>query len=192
MRGRTLNDAFIILDEAQNTTPEQMKMFLTRIGFGSTAVITGDVTQIDLPRGLEAAQAGGQPREVSLRIVGETKCASSTVATAAADYAPTCCPSRRTCPPNSTFPCSATSRSARPWCGARPRSRARAIAAHWEHMIVHGTLHLLGYDHEDPAEAETMEALERRVLAGLGWPDPYLELTGADTRRQNSEASAHA
>ena len=51
MRGRTLNDAFVILDEAQNTTPEQMKMFLTRIGFGSTAVVTGDVTQIDLPRG---------------------------------------------------------------------------------------------------------------------------------------------
>jgi phosphate starvation-inducible PhoH-like protein len=51
MRGRTLNDAFIILDEAQNTTPEQMKMFLTRIGFGSTAVVTGDITQIDLPRG---------------------------------------------------------------------------------------------------------------------------------------------
>jgi phosphate starvation-inducible PhoH-like protein len=51
MRGRTLNESFIILDEAQNSTPEQMKMFLTRIGFGSTAVITGDITQIDLPRG---------------------------------------------------------------------------------------------------------------------------------------------
>ncbi len=51
MRGRTLNDAFIILDEAQNTTPEQMKMFLTRLGFGSKAVITGDVTQVDLPSG---------------------------------------------------------------------------------------------------------------------------------------------
>jgi phosphate starvation-inducible PhoH-like protein len=51
MRGRTLSDAFIILDEAQNTTSEQMKMFLTRIGFGSKAVITGDVTQIDLPQG---------------------------------------------------------------------------------------------------------------------------------------------
>jgi len=51
MRGRTLNDAFIILDEAQNTTPEQMKMFLTRMGFGSKAVVTGDVTQIDLPGG---------------------------------------------------------------------------------------------------------------------------------------------
>ena len=51
MRGRTLNDSFIILDEAQNTTPEQMKMFLTRIGFGTKAVITGDVTQIDLARG---------------------------------------------------------------------------------------------------------------------------------------------
>ena len=51
MRGRTLNDAYVILDEAQNTTIEQMKMFLTRIGFGSTAVITGDLTQTDLPRG---------------------------------------------------------------------------------------------------------------------------------------------
>ncbi|NIN61195.1 MAG: AAA family ATPase [Gammaproteobacteria bacterium] len=51
MRGRTLNDAFVILDEGQNTTIEQMKMFLTRIGFNSTAVITGDITQIDLPRG---------------------------------------------------------------------------------------------------------------------------------------------
>ena len=51
MRGRTLSNAFVILDEAQNTTPEQMKMFLTRIGFGSRAVVTGDVTQIDLPKG---------------------------------------------------------------------------------------------------------------------------------------------
>lgn len=54
MRGRTLNNAFIILDEAQNTTREQMKMFLTRIGFGSTAVITGDASQIDLPRGSQS------------------------------------------------------------------------------------------------------------------------------------------
>jgi phosphate starvation-inducible PhoH-like protein len=51
MRGRTLNDSFIILDEAQNTTPEQMKMFLTRLGFGSKAVVTGDITQVDLPEG---------------------------------------------------------------------------------------------------------------------------------------------
>lgn len=51
MRGRTLNDSFIILDEAQNTSPEQMKMFLTRLGFGSKAVVTGDITQIDLPEG---------------------------------------------------------------------------------------------------------------------------------------------
>ena len=51
MRGRTLNDAFVILDEAQNTTTEQMKMFLTRLGFGSKAVVTGDITQIDLPSG---------------------------------------------------------------------------------------------------------------------------------------------
>jgi phosphate starvation-inducible PhoH-like protein len=50
MRGRTLNDSFIILDEAQNTTPEQMKMFLTRLGFGSKMVVTGDITQVDLER----------------------------------------------------------------------------------------------------------------------------------------------
>jgi phosphate starvation-inducible PhoH-like protein len=61
MRGRTLNDSFVILDEAQNATPEQMKMFLTRLGFSSKAVITGDITQTDLPKGqisglIEASQ----------------------------------------------------------------------------------------------------------------------------------------
>ena len=54
MRGRTLNDSFIILDEAQNTSTEQMKMFLTRLGFGSRMVVTGDVTQIDLPSGTKS------------------------------------------------------------------------------------------------------------------------------------------
>ncbi|WP_418790685.1 PhoH family protein [Phosphitispora sp. TUW77] len=72
MRGRTLDDAFIILDEAQNTTPEQMKMFLTRIGFGSKAVITGDVTQVDLPRGqysglLEAQKTLGGIQGISFQ-----------------------------------------------------------------------------------------------------------------------------
>ena len=57
MRGRTLNDSFIILDEAQNTTPEQMKMFLTRLGFGSRMVVTGDITQIDLPKGQHSGLA---------------------------------------------------------------------------------------------------------------------------------------
>lgn len=67
MRGRTLNNAFIILDESQNTTPEQMKMFLTRIGFGSTAVITGDITQTDLPKGSKSGLAHAQQvlKEVS-------------------------------------------------------------------------------------------------------------------------------
>ncbi len=55
MRGRTLNDSFVILDEAQNTTSEQMKMFLTRLGYSSKAVITGDITQIDLPDGTRSA-----------------------------------------------------------------------------------------------------------------------------------------
>ena len=58
MRGRTLDDSFIILDEAQNTTNEQMKMFLTRLGYGSKAIVTGDVTQIDLPRGRKSGLVG--------------------------------------------------------------------------------------------------------------------------------------
>ena len=68
MRGRTLNDSFIILDEAQNTTPEQMQMFLTRLGFGSRVVVTGDVTQVDLP----PDQASGliQVREILARVDG--------------------------------------------------------------------------------------------------------------------------
>jgi phosphate starvation-inducible PhoH-like protein len=68
MRGRTLNDSFVILDEAQNTTAEQMKMFLTRLGFGSKAVVTGDVTQIDLPMGRTSGLV--QAMEVVGRIEG--------------------------------------------------------------------------------------------------------------------------
>lgn len=60
MRGRTLDDAFVILDEAQNTTPAQMKMFLTRLGFGSKMVITGDITQIDLPKGMQSGLAAAK------------------------------------------------------------------------------------------------------------------------------------
>ncbi|WP_066636518.1 PhoH family protein [Desulfolucanica intricata] len=67
MRGRTLEDCFIILDEAQNTTPEQMKMFLTRLGFGSKAVITGDVTQVDLPRGQKSGLKDAQ------KVLGDVK-----------------------------------------------------------------------------------------------------------------------
>jgi len=68
MRGRTLNHAFIILDEAQNTTPEQMKMFLTRMGFGAKAVVTGDPTQVDLPRGTRSGLA--EAREVLSQVRG--------------------------------------------------------------------------------------------------------------------------
>ncbi|THT98500.1 PhoH family protein [Lampropedia puyangensis] len=68
MRGRTLNNAFVILDEAQNTTPEQMKMFLTRIGFGAKAVVTGDVSQIDLPKG--AASGLLDARHILKRVKG--------------------------------------------------------------------------------------------------------------------------
>jgi phosphate starvation-inducible PhoH-like protein len=79
MRGRTLNDAFIILDEAQNTTPEQMKMFLTRIGFGSKAVVTGDVTQIDLQRGQKSGLVDALTVLSSVRGIAFTRFTSADV-----------------------------------------------------------------------------------------------------------------
>ena len=79
MRGRTLNQSFIILDEAQNTTPEQMKMFLTRIGFGTKAVITGDVTQIDLGRGQKSGLVEAQKILADVRGIAMTKFLSEDV-----------------------------------------------------------------------------------------------------------------
>jgi phosphate starvation-inducible PhoH-like protein len=79
MRGRTLNHAFVILDEAQNTTPEQMKMFLTRIGFGSKAVITGDVTQVDLPRGHKNGLVEAQEVLADIRGIAMTHFTSADV-----------------------------------------------------------------------------------------------------------------
>ncbi|RKP58953.1 PhoH family protein [Pararobbsia silviterrae] len=79
MRGRTLNHAFIILDEAQNTTPEQMKMFLTRIGFGSKAVVTGDTTQIDLPRGQKSGLIEAQEVLQKVRGIAMTRFSSADV-----------------------------------------------------------------------------------------------------------------
>lgn len=79
MRGRTLNNAFIILDESQNTTPEQMKMFLTRIGFGSTAVITGDVTQTDLPKGAKSGLSQSLSVLKDVKGIGSTQFRASDV-----------------------------------------------------------------------------------------------------------------
>ena len=79
MRGRTLNHAFIILDEAQNTTPEQMKMFLTRIGFGSKAVVTGDTTQVDLPRGHKSGLVEAQEVLSDIRGIAMTRFTSADV-----------------------------------------------------------------------------------------------------------------
>ncbi|MCM0045774.1 MAG: PhoH family protein [Burkholderiaceae bacterium] len=79
MRGRTLNHAFIILDEAQNTTPEQMKMFLTRIGFGSKAVVTGDVTQIDLQKGQKSGLVDAMKVLDTVRGIASTRFTSADV-----------------------------------------------------------------------------------------------------------------
>ena len=91
MRGRTLNDSFVILDEAQNTTSEQMKMFLTRLGFGAKAVITGDITQIDLPTG----RTSGPGRGDEGRAAASKASRSSTSTTATSSATSSCSRSSR-------------------------------------------------------------------------------------------------
>ena len=68
-----------------------------------------------------------------------------------------------------------------PVAAREAREHAKRLDAHWAHLVVHGTLHLLGFDHDEPGSAEEMEALEREILAGLGYPDPYLTGTGTGT-----------
>ena len=228
MRGRSLNESFIILDEAQNTTIEQMKMFLTRIGFGSRAVVTGDLTQTDLPSG---RMSGLHHAQLILRGVqgvaftffdAATSCATAGPAhrggvrvarggartmsawrvseRVAQPSVPDGCPPRaifvgwadaalgaraalatrsrccwsgpraqphaqcalsrpRPVPPTYCLFRRRRSRRAAPAalgdlviCPAVLRAEARAqrkgVRAHWAHMVVHGVLHLLGYDHE--------------------------------------------
>ncbi len=353
MRGRTLNESFVILDEAQNTTPEQMKMFLTRIGFGSRAVVTGDVTQTDLPRGKEsglrhvdaraARRAGHRIRvlhgrgrrassaraedrrglrarrvehgwqgerigmagvtiavqdasggarfpaedrlrawvlaavagpaegetaspagEVLIRIVGTQESAqlnaryrgkrgptnvlaflsdlpetpSEQSANAVADAAASvpgspsesghatpsegshATPSERApATPGEGARAASPGEAPAPAAGANPaaprvltlqprdaptadpgsagggaasdalplgdlvicapvvsreaREQRKSFEAHWAHIVVHGVLHLLGFDHETEEQAQTMENRERKILAGLGFRDPY-------------------
>lgn len=262
MRGRTLNNSFIILDESQNTTVEQMKMFLTRIGFGSTAVITGDVTQVDLPRGtrsglkhvievlqdvpgisfthfkpkdvvrhplvqriVEAYERHENRQQGQVRPVEERARAVTMpleldlqVASAAPDlpseaqFRAWCELALRQRPEseltirlvdeaeglelNSTyrhkdyatnvlsFPADVPDELldipllgdlviCAPVVAREALEQRKPLQAHWAHLVIHGCLHLLGYDHIDDAEAEEMETLERELLAELGHPDPY-------------------
>ena len=253
MRGRSLNESFIILDEAQNTTPEQMKMFLTRIGFGSRAVVTGDVTQTDLPagkqsglqhvidvlRGVEGVaftffdaqdvvrhplvqrivQAYEARSELEMsgaqRRAAQAPCArwspaasrhrgagrtprSGARAQQAARSACSVVGRAREPPLNAryrgkdkptnvlSFPASplpaAPSAPAQPLgdlvicppvLRAEAREQGKSLRAHWAHLVVHGALHLLGYDHERDADARRMERREIAVLRRLGFPNPY-------------------
>lgn len=141
---------------------------------------------------LEAAQAGGKPREISLRIVGEGEMRELNGRYRGRSYPTNVLSFPADLPAELDLALLGDIAICAPVVRREAMEQGKPIDAHWEHMIVHGTLHLLGHDHEDPTEAATMEAIERRVLAGLGWPDPYLEPAGADTAQQNSGAGAHA
>jgi rRNA maturation RNase YbeY len=261
MRGRTLNDSYVILDEAQNTTVEQMKMFLTRIGFGTVAVITGDVTQVDLPRhvrsGLRQAievlrgvdgisftfftsrdvvrhplvakivrayeafeqeaeadkqqarqwrqvrktlrlrmsstsitacrthglalagsafVAGRMPRcgrqatqagELAIRIVGTREGRVSIAIIASKDYATNVLSFPVELPPGVILPLIGDLAICAPVVLREATEQGKRARDHWAHMTVHGVLHLLGYDHIDDAEAETMEWTRAKLCRSL-------------------------
>ncbi len=94
MRGRTLNDSFVILDEAQNTTVEQMKMFLTRIGFGSVAVVTGDLTQTDLPRHVKSGLRDGDRRAAKTSRASASRFSPRATSCAIRSCSASCAPTR--------------------------------------------------------------------------------------------------
>jgi len=191
MRGRTLNNAFVILDEAQNTTPEQMKMFLTRIGFGARAVVTGDISQIDLPKGQMSGLVEAErilkrvkgiahtgwvghalegPAEITVRIVGEPESRALNLQYRGKDH-----------PTNVlTFDYGrepvlmADLVLCGPVVQREAREQRKNLRAHYAHLLVHGTLHAQGWDHETgERDALEMEALEILLLGGLGLPNPY-------------------
>ena len=180
MRGRTLNNSFIILDESQNTTVEQMKMFLTRIGFGSTAVITGDVTQVDLPSEAqfrawcELALRQRPESELTIRLVDEAEGLELNSTYRHKDYATNVLSFPADVPDELLdIPLLGDLVICAPVVAREALEQRKPLQAHWAHLVIHGCLHLLGYDHIDDAEAEEMETLERELLAELGHPDPY-------------------
>src|SRR5207249_2288617 len=166
MRGRTLNDAFIILDEAQNSTTEQMKMFLTRLGFNSKMVITGDITQVDLPasrgsglievqtvlRGVEGIEFVyfDEGDVVRHRLVSAIVRAYDVLAFPLEVPGPS--------PLMGQIVISADT--------ARRQARRLRVPLPLELdlLVTHGVLHLAGYDDRDPVEAELMHGRERQIL----------------------------
>ncbi|MGS6552627.1 rRNA maturation RNase YbeY [Escherichia coli] len=183
MRGRTLNDAFIILDESQNTTIEQMKMFLTRIGFNSKAVITGDVTQIDLPRNTKSGLRHAievlipqfqEESEVTIRVVDTAESHSLNLTYRGKDKPTNVLSFPFEVPPGMEMSLLGDLVICRQVVEKEAQEQGKPLEAHWAHMVVHGSLHLLGYDHIEDDEAEEMEALETEIMLALGYEDPYI------------------
>ena len=256
MRGRSLNDSFIILDEAQNTTVEQMKMFLTRIGFGSKAVVTGDVTQTDLPAGkqsglshvinvlrgvegvaftffdahdvvrhplvqrivqayepqrrpewlLVSSDSNGVRVDVQRRVQAWAPPRAEIASWASVALGRRAAGPRDGCrvvgpaesrrlnaryrgkdkPTNVlSFPVAAA--AGHPAGEARPlgdlvicpqvlraeaREQKKTLRAHWAHLVVHGALHLIGYDHEREAEASAWSGARSACCGGWASPIP--------------------
>lgn len=141
---------------------------------------------------IEAADTLNKPRELSLRIVDETEMRGLNARFRGRDYATNVLSFPADLPAELDLPLLGDIAICAPVVRREAAAQGKAADAHWEHMIVHGTLHLLGHDHENTAEAERMEALERQVLAHLGRPDPYREQATADAGRSYGEASAQA
>ncbi len=122
-----------------------------------------------------AAGLGAEPGEVTLRIVDAEEGRALNRRYRGKDYATNVLSFPVPELPDGTRPIRGDLVLCAPVIAREAEEQGKALNAHWAHMVIHGCLHLCGHDHEDREEAEEMEALERRLLAGLGYPDPYLE-----------------
>jgi len=223
MRGRTLAHAFVILDEAQNTSPQQMMMFLTRFGEGSRMVVCGDPDQVDLPSHTTSGLADAAVRLEGVAEIGFTYFTADDVVrdplvgrivkaygNRAAQVPPMAGHSvtrgveiditidasgwdQALADPDAFEGDEAESGSEAQGChlgdiavayetvAREAEEQDKTLKEHLTHMIVHGVLHLLGYDHEETHDRKQMESIERAILAQLGVPDPYDSAEAATT-----------
>lgn len=136
---------------------------------------------------VEAAALPDTDREISLRIVDGDEMRGLNARYRGRDYATNVLSFPAQLPADLGLPLLGDIAICAPVVRREARDQGKALAAHWDHMLVHGVLHLLGYDHEADDDAHAMESVERRALAALGWPDPYAE-TPAPTAREASGA----
>ena len=174
MRGRTLNDAFIILDESQNTTIEQMSQVILDLQLACEDE-SGLPTESQFQGWLDAVIPQFQEEsEVTIRLVDDAESHELNLTYRGKDKSTNVLSFPFEAPPGIEMPLLGDLIICRQVVEKEAQEQGKPLEAHWAHMVVHGSLHLLGYDHIEDDEAEEMESLETEIMLALGYEDPYI------------------